>query len=544
MVAALQAAGHGVWDWNMKDRTAWYSASLRSMLGFDRSNFPDRFEAFTTRVHHEDVARVLGVIMSHMRGGAPLDLEFRMITATGTPKWVRARGRAVFEAGEAVRMTGTLTEWPLSAPRDALAQQAQDQLALALEQKARAASEMEMVTRSRTMFLANMSHEIRTPMTAILGFMDVLLDESADAAERQRLSMAIRRNSEHLLSVINDVLDLTKIEAGGMTVSPIPVHPLKVVAHCITALRPAAREKGLDLHARVTAPVPVSIRTDPHRLRQILMNLLGNAIKFTRHGGVHVQVSMAQGPAAPRVDADASDPAPDSSRLQITVTDTGLGMDVSQQARLFTPFMQADASTTRQYGGTGLGLAISRRLARLLGGDITLRSEPGQGSTFTVQVGTGPIEGVETVREMPEETDAPAARTMPADAPALHVLLAEDGVDNQRLISHHLRKAGMTVTVASNGLEAIELAQAAERVGHGFDVVLMDMQMPELDGYQATRRLRESGWKGAVIALTAHAMSGDRERCLAAGCDEYLTKPVDRFELVRTVTQQAAARGR
>ncbi len=534
LASAMLAAGHGAWDWNMKDRTAWYSASLRAMLGYDRANFPDRFDAFTTRVHHEDTARLLGVVLAHMQGGPPIDLEFRMVTATGASKWVRARGRGIFEGGQAVRIMGTLTEWPLSAPRDRLAQSTSDQLALALEEKARVAQELEITTRSRTMFLANMSHEIRTPMTAILGFMDVLLDDGAEADERRRLAKAIRTNSEHLLAIINDVLDLTKIEAGGMTVSPGPVDPLQVVADAVTALQPSAREKGLDLHVVVEAPVPVSIATDAHRLRQILMNLVGNAIKFTRHGGIRVAVRMADSAPTPRVDPDPADAPAATSRLRIMVTDTGLGMDQAQQARIFQPFLQADASTTRRFGGTGLGLAISRRLARLLGGDITVRSEPGHGSTFMVEIGTGPVVGVAMTDRMPADRDA-GSTVAPTETGAMHVLLAEDGVDNQRLIAHHLRRAGMTVTVADNGVEALELTLAATRVGSAFDAVLMDMQMPEMDGYEATQRLRAAGWKGRIIALTAHAMSGDRERCLAAGCDDYLTKPIDRQALLRAV---------
>ena len=535
LAAVMRAAGHGAWDWNMKDRTAWYSASLRAMLGFDRAGFPDRFDAFTTHVHHEDAARLLGVVMAHMQGGPPIDIEFRMVTVTGEPKWVRARGRAVFEGSEAVRILGTLVEWSPSTPREQLARTASEQLAEALEEKARVAQELELTTRSRTMFLANMSHEIRTPMTAILGFMDVLLDEGSDAEERARLASAVRRNSEHLLAIINDVLDLTKIEAGGMTVSPGPVDPLRVVADCVTALQPSAREKGLDLHAVVDGPVPVSITTDDHRLRQILMNLVGNAIKFTKHGGVRVAVRMADSAPATRLDPDPADAPAAWSRLRITVTDTGLGMDAPQQARIFQPFLQADASTTRRFGGTGLGLAISRRLARLLGGDITVRSESGQGSVFTVEVGTGSIVDVPLTDRMPSDRPAtPTQAARPASGP-LHVLLAEDGIDNQRLIAHHLRRAGMTVTVASNGLEALELTLAARKVGTEFDAVLMDMQMPEMDGYEATRQLRAAGWKGRVIALTAHAMSGDRERCLEAGCDEYLTKPIDRQALLRAV---------
>ena len=383
-----------------------------------------------------------------------------------------------------------------------------------------ALAEAEAANAAKSEFLANMSHEIRTPITAILGFAELLgeasADEHDDAARRLKAADTIRRNGEHLLSVINDILDLSKIEAGKMTLERLPCSPTRLVEEVVELMRDRATGKGLRLRVEQADPMPESIATDPVRLRQVLVNLLSNAIKFTERGGIMVRTSLERG---------------EYPLLRFDVIDTGIGMSDEEMARLFRPFTQADASTTRRFGGTGLGLTISSRLVRMLGGSLDVSSAPGLGSTFTATVRTGPLDGVRMVprsdRHEPEATETRAARDIRLDA---RVLLAEDGLDNQRLISFHLEKAGALVTIVRNGRLALETLRSAPH--GGFDLVLMDMQMPELDGYEATRRLRREGFTVPVMALTAHAMSGDRERCLAAGCDAYLPKPVDRRTLL------------
>ncbi|MFM7808586.1 MAG: response regulator, partial [Planctomycetota bacterium] len=248
-------------------------------------------------------------------------------------------------------------------------------------------------------------------------------------------------------------------------------------------------------------------------------------------------------PAQPREEPAEGEIAPAPIRLRVLVTDTGIGIEPAQVRRIFQPFAQGDESPTRRFGGTSLGLAISRRLARMLGGDITVRSEPGRGTTFAVEVGTGPIDDTPMVESLPSTVGARGAMEPGESGQPLRVLLVEDGEDNQRLLTHHLTRAGMQVTVAVNGREAVDLALASRRTGRPFDMVLMDMQMPELDGYEATAQLRTEGWKGPIVALTAHAMAGDRERCLTAGCDDYLSKPIDRdrlLDLVRRVVSRRA----
>ncbi|MFY9341872.1 MAG: response regulator, partial [Planctomycetota bacterium] len=379
----------------------------------------------------------------------------------------------------------------------------------------------EEANRSKSAFLASMSHEIRTPLGAILGYADLLLEPDTDAAGREDGARTIQRNGRHLLAVIDDILDLSKIEAGKLEVELLPCAPRQLVAEAIEALRVRAAVKGLQLQAVCTGPIPERIATDPTRLRQILLNLGGNAIKFTERGSVTFEVSCRVAKGG------------DTGHLVVAVADTGIGLDATQAARLFAPFQQADVSTTRRFGGTGLGLVISKRLAQALGGDITLHAERGTGCRFEVTIGTGPLAGV------PFDDRAIAISAAPAPAATGRsirlrgrVLLAEDGPDNQRLLTRLLERAGAAVEVANNGRAAVELAQAARAAGKPHDLILMDMQMPELDGYEATRALRDVGLTVPIVAVTAHAMKGARERCLAVGCDDYLTKPVDRAAML------------
>ncbi len=394
----------------------------------------------------------------------------------------------------------------------------------------------EAANRAKSEFLANMSHEIRTPMTAILGYSDLLCQQDLTPLERNEFLDTLRRNGGHLLGIINDILDVSKIEAGRMTTERIPCSPCKIVTETVSAMRARALAKGLLLSVEYAGRVPETIRSDPTRLRQILMNLVGNAIKFTERGSVRLVVRLMEPPQTP------------VCQLGFEVIDTGVGMTQKQMESIFTPFSQADTSTTRQFGGTGLGLVISRRLAQALGGNVTVESEFGQGSRFLATIETGPLEQVhmlsqptESVSSM-EPMESPPVRKRPLDQ--VRLLLAEDGHDNQRLITFLLERAGAAVAVAENGQIAVEHATAAEAAGQPFDCVLMDMQMPVLDGYDATRRLREAGFTTPIIALTAHTMTGDKQRCLKAGCTDYLSKPIDEASLLRQVAKYAqAARG-
>jgi two-component system, sensor histidine kinase len=384
----------------------------------------------------------------------------------------------------------------------------------------------EAANRAKSAFLANMSHEIRTPMTAILGYSDLLTREDLSAAEREEFLQTIRRNGSHLLGVINDILDISKIEAGKMTVERIGCSPRRLVNEVASLMRARAIAKNLSLHVAFQGAIPETIYTDPTRLRQILINLLGNAIKFTELGGVRLVVRLLNPP-------EIANP-----QVGFEVIDSGLGMTPEQMASVFQPFSQADSSMTRRFGGTGLGLTISRRLAQMLGGDITGESTPGEGSSFLVRIEAGPLKGVRMLEGSEEAILAPEDESPSAKVDLClsgRILLAEDGPDNQRLIAFLLQQRGASVTVVDNGQAAVEEVCEADNCGQPFDCILMDMQMPVLDGYGATRQLRAAGCRLPIIALTAHSMRGDRERCLEAGCDDYLAKPIQREELIRLV---------
>jgi CheY-like chemotaxis protein len=414
--------------------------------------------------------------------------------------------------------------------------QAEDAMALA----ARAAED---ANRMKSDFLASMSHEIRTPMTAILGYTELLRDGCREACaygsgEFKNAVHTIQRNAEHLLGLINDILDLSKIEAGKMTVETNTTSVHQILSEVGSVASVKTRAKGLSFDIEAVGLIPRTVQTDSLRLRQILINLIGNSTKFTESGGIRLLVRLVKHESGPCI--------------QFDVIDTGIGMTDEQAARMFRPFTQADTSTARRFGGTGLGLTISRYLAQLLGGDVTLvETKPGLGTRFRVMIATGPLDGVEMTEQWNQEEILAPVRAAPGTTvpglqatplKGLHILLAEDGPDNQLLITHILKKAGAVVELAEDGREAMGKASAALRTGVPFDIILMDMQMPEVDGYHATGQLRSQGYTGPIIALTAHAMATERQKCVDAGCNDYATKPIDRPALFETILKYAPVR--
>ena len=376
--------------------------------------------------------------------------------------------------------------------------------------------------RAKSEFLARMSHEIRTPMNAILGFTDVLRRGYEDnAAERQEFLNTIHSSGQHLLELINDILDLSKIESGKLEIELTRCSPNQIISEVVATLGIRAQDKGIELSFGWDGPAPATILTDPTRFRQVITNLVGNSIKFTEKGGVRLLTRL-----------DRSDARP---RLVVDVVDTGIGMKPEALQRIFDPFTQADNSITRRFGGTGLGLSISRQCATALGGGLTVKSEYGKGSTFTLAIDAGPAEAIELFDPLSEETPKSAARNASSSVVRLkpaRILVVEDGTSNQKLINVVLQRAGVTVELANNGQIGFDMAMATQ-----YDVILMDMQMPVMDGFTATRRLRQEGCKLPIIALTANAMKGEEEKCRAAGCSGYLSKPIDVDLLLRTLAE-------
>ena len=480
----------------------------------------------------EDIVRQLGRTDHLLILKKPFDnIEVRQLVMSLTRRWHLAR-QAEITRGELERMVIERTAELMK--RSQSLETASEELRGLNEQLDAARQTAESANRAKSEFLANMSHEIRTPITAIVGFAELLRDDmlrTASPGQHVEFIDGILRNSEHLLSLINDILDMSKIESGQFNVTLEPASPFEIVESAVAMLRPTASGKKLALSVERQWPLPGTIQTDAMRLRQILINLIGNAIKFTEQGSVRVVLRMLPaGPGGPM--------------LEFRVIDTGIGISAEQAGRLFQRFSQGDSSTVRRYGGSGLGLVISKRLAQMLGGDIVVESTPGQGACFRVAVATGPLEGVPMVEVSPSCNAETQANWQSIHVRAgLRILLADDGADNRRIISQILSKAGFAVTSAENGLVACEMALASIAEGKPFDLVLMDMQMPVMEGYEATRRLRDAGYRGPIIALTAHAAAEDRQKCLEAGCDHYIAKPIRREHLLANTVQwiEAAA---
>ena len=492
----------------------WVTEAFTRMTGYTLVEVQER-GGFLGLVHPDDTE----IFRQHEEsrlGGRPQTCTFRMITKRGQVRWVLDHGVRLWDdpTTDAVHFYG--------AVRDVTDRKLAEEALRESEARKTAIAESALeAARVKSEFLANMSHEIRTPMTAILGYTDLLSDPDACESERADYIETIRRNGEHLQRIINDILDLSKIEAGKMALERVACSPVQLVSEVASLMRPRAVGKGLALDVQFRGPLPARIHADPTRLRQILMNLVGNAVKFTETGDVAIVLRLADGV------------------LRFEVADTGIGITPEAQATLFTAFSQADASTTRRFGGTGLGLTISKRLAQMLGGDVAVQSAPGEGSTFVLTLETGPLDGVPMLEDpivAEIRPPAPGTRSGPA---RMHlggrVLLAEDAPDSQQLISFYLRRAGILVETAEDGRAACTAALAALVAGRPFDVILMDMQMPLLDGYGATARLRATGYVSPIVALTAHAMEGDREKCIRAGCDDFLAKPIDHDALIDTL---------
>lgn len=373
---------------------------------------------------------------------------------------------------------------------------------------------------AKSEFLANMSHEIRTPLNGILGFTDVMIRGIANTENERREYLGhIQTSGRHLLELINNILDISKIEAGQMTIELRSCSPHQVISEVLSIMRVQAQRKNIDLEYIWHSQAPESITTDPTKLRQMLLNLVGNAIKFTDCGSVKIEVQL---------DITQHEPL-----LMLDVIDSGIGIPLEKRANLFEPFVQADSSVVRKFGGTGLGLAISRRIARALGGDVVIKDTQGSGSTFRITINTGSLDDIfmlpapssDALQSQRENSQKEIIQL-----PQGKVLVVEDGEINRKLIEAVLAESGLEIEIAENGQIGVEKA-----LQNNYDIILMDMQMPVKDGYTAATELRQSGIETPIIAMTAHAMLDDEQKCLAAGCSGYLSKPINISRLLTTV---------
>ena len=526
LAMTVQSSHIGIWDWDITTNAVYLSPQWKQQLGYDDTALGNRYEEWESRIHADDRRLVQETLQACLDGRRQqFEYEHRLLHRDGTFRWILSRGSLLRDVnGVALRMVGIHID---TTDRKRA------------EEELRAAKEAaEAASKSKSEFLANMSHEIRTPMNGVLGTTELLLN--SDLTDKQRhLASTVHRSGRTLLAIINDILDFSKIEAGKLDLESVGFDLSHVLSESLELFREAARRKGLELTQNTNERVPLYLKGDPVRFRQILMNLLSNAVKFTERGTISLTCDVVES-TAQRV------------LLQLAVTDSGIGISPTARSRIFDAFSQADGSTTRRYGGTGLGLSIAKQLVSLMGGTISVESTPGSGSifSFTAWFDRQPLGESfaatltsHALFPLPHSASGQSAgatcflssifskNTEDVSQSAGRVLLAEDSPVNREVAVGMLESLGYQVDVVENGRQALLAAE-----GDHIDMILMDCQMPEMDGLTATGKIREREHslgrrRLPIIALTAHAIQGDRDQCLAAGMDDYLTKPYSRVQL-------------
>ncbi|HEY1048446.1 MAG TPA: ATP-binding protein [Prosthecobacter sp.] len=503
---AVRGTNDGIWDWDIRSGAVFFSPRWKSMIGYADSELDNSFATFEKLLHPDDHHRVMESLDDYLCSRIPrYAVEFRFLHKDGNWRWILARGRALRDAdGKPYRMAGSHTD---------VTERKKDE-----EELRHARQAAEAANSAKSVFLANMSHEIRTPMNGIIGMGELLLGTKLDGTQREYLEM-LKNSADSLMELLNDVLDFSKIEAGKMELDSHEFDLNEIITESVQGMNVRAFQKRLVLLHHIAPEVPPRLIGDDGRLRQILLNLIGNAIKFTHKGGVTIEVGVESETA-------------DLIMLHFKINDTGIGIVGSMHQRIFEAFTQAETSTTRRYGGTGLGLAICRDLVELMHGRIWVESQPDVGSTFHFTAAFGRTSGI-SIKPVSPRTEP--VLTAPA---SMRVLVVEDGHVNQLVSSRMLEGRGHIVTVAETGKAAIRLVKET-----AFDAILMDVQMPGLNGLETTAAIREmeqeSGAHVPIIAMTANAMRGDRELCLAAGMDDYIAKPLRSVELFQTVEKFA-----
>lgn len=481
-------------------------------------------------LHRDHVLRCYSQWNHSIKTEQPFEEEYLLRRHDGIYRWHIGRAHPLRNNdGRIILWVGTCTDIDEQKRTAEQLQMSHAKLKMIEAELIMAKENAELANATKSQFLANMSHEMRTPLGVILGMIDLLKDQSTPMVERDGLLQMMQKNAQQLLKLIDQVLDLSKVEADSLQVENVRFPIRDLVHEVISSLEIKARSKNIYLKSRIDNSIPKYILSDPTRLRQILINVIGNAIKFTSKGGVDLEVNST-------IQADAKGQVP-LVQLEFVVKDTGVGLRPEQQDFLFKPFSQADSSMSRRFGGTGLGLALSKKLAQALGGDLELtESIYEKGCIFTVRVNAGPL-SMGYVSETSQKDLLRSTHFNESEATALplsgiRVLLVEDSPDNQFLIKRFLSLAGAIVETANDGQEGIVKATAAS-----FDVILMDIQMPIMDGHQATTEIKRNGIRTPIVALTAHAMKGDKEEALKYGYAEYLTKPVDKSRLIQSIAR-------
>ncbi len=501
---ALEAARVGIWEIEVESGKIKWTDVQADIVGFDSSS-SIVLNDYLTRIHPQDREDFQNAIHEAARNvGSKYSVEYRILTPDGNVRWMHDQGECALSHETSKAKI----------------------LAVSMDTTERKENELntQQVSRAKSEFLTSMSHEIRTPMNAILGFSSLLREGEIDEKTKNEYLERISKNGEHLLKIIDDILNLSRYEAGEVPVERVKFALIDEIQEVIASVKGLADLKNLRVGLVILNPVPQVIKSDPMRMKQILTNLLGNAVKFTEEGEICVRLKhITEGT---------------HGFIEIEVADTGMGLSDEQMKKIFKPFEQAESSTSRQFGGTGLGLVISKRLAEALGGELNLKSSTvGKGSVFYLRLPTGDLENVAFTTErgrrfiknryLIEAKESSSSLRLEG----LRVLLAEDSADSEFLIHRYLSTEGADVTVVRNGSEALEEISKKNE----FHVILMDIQMPVMDGLEATRQIRGIGFDRPIIALSAHAMREEVEDSFRAGCDAHLPKPVTRSQLVKEI---------
>lgn len=505
---ALQGTSDGIYDWDIETGKVYYSPQFIEMIGYDQEEFKFNLNDLTSRLHPEDHESVMKFVGDYLKGELKeYNNIFRMIHKTGRIVWIHSRGKAMFnKEGKPVRMVGAHTD--ITA------------LKVAQEKLAKAKQKAELASEAKSHFLAHMSHEIRTPLNAINGIIKILGREPGMSPDHRHLLKTMEYSAVSLLDLLNDVLDFAKIENNDIQIERKPYHLVELAQQVISIMSVKAREKGISFNFDFSGITEAAQLGDPGKIRQILLNLIGNAVKFTEEGGVKVTLSQS------------------TLETTYTVSDSGIGIAKENISKIFNMFEQGDSSITRRYGGTGLGLAISKKLAEALGGKITVKSQVGQGSTFTLTLPNIARKVSASEKTLSENNPGVVhylndLKNSTAQSLPPKILIAEDYEGNVLVLKHIMKALGYGFDIARDGEQAVEMFSKSD-----YDIVLMDVQMPKMDGIEATKRMRaiekdtRQGKRPArIIAMTAHALAGDNKRCLEAGMDDYMAKPLDEDEL-------------